>query len=44
MTYTPGGFWKGLSLRNRLAIDHSNPYADYQGTFIDDRLMLQYAF
>lgn len=44
VTYTPGGFWKGLSLRNRLAIDHSNPYAGYQGTFIDDRLMLQYSF
>jgi len=44
VTYTPGGFWKGLSLRNRLAIDHSNPFADYQGTFIDDRLMLQYSF
>lgn len=44
LTYTPGGFWKGLSLRNRLAIDHSNPYAGYQGTFIDDRLMLQYSF
>lgn len=44
VTYTPGGFWKGLSLRNRLAIDHSNPFADYHGTFIDDRLMLQYSF
>ncbi len=44
VTYTPGGFWKGLSLRNRLAVDHSNPYANYHGTFIDDRLMLQYAF
>ncbi|MEY2343234.1 OprD family outer membrane porin [Acidithiobacillus sp. IBUN Pt1247-S3] len=44
VTYTPGCFWKGLSLRNRLAIDHSNPFADYKGTFIDDRLMLQYSF
>ncbi len=44
VTYTPGGFWKGISLRNRLAIDHSNPFADYHGTFIDDRLMLQYSF
>lgn len=44
LTYTPGGFWKGLSLRNRLAVVHSNPYAKYQGTLIDDRLMLQYAF
>lgn len=44
VTYSPGGFWKGLSLRNRLAVDHSNPYADYHGTFIDDRLMLQYVF
>jgi len=44
VTYSPGGFWKGLSLRNRLALDHSNPYGDYHGTFIDDRLMLQYRF
>ncbi len=44
VTYTPGGFWKGISLRDRLAIDHGNPFAGYQGTFIDDRLMLQYSF
>ena len=44
VTYTPGGFWRGISLRNRLAIDHSNPYAGYHGVFIDDRLMLQYTF
>ncbi len=44
VTYSPGGFWKGLSLRNRLALDHSNPYGGYHGTFIDDRLMLQYSF
>jgi hypothetical protein len=44
VTYKPGCFWKGLSLRNRLAIDHSNPFANYHGTFIDDRLMLQYSF
>ncbi|EGQ62056.1 hypothetical protein GGI1_10560, partial [Acidithiobacillus sp. GGI-221] len=44
VTYSPGGFWKGLSLRNRLALDHSNPYGGYHGTFIDDRLMLQYRF
>ncbi|MBU2755125.1 hypothetical protein HFU84_13220 [Acidithiobacillus sp. CV18-2] len=44
VTYTPGGFWKGLSLRNLLAIDHSNPFANYHGTFVDDRLMLQYSF
>ena len=44
VTYTPQGFWKGLSLRNRLAVDHSNPLAGYKGTLIDDRLMLQYSF
>jgi len=44
VTYRPSGFWKGLSLRNRLAVDHANPFAGNKGTFIDDRVMLQYSF
>lgn len=44
VTYTPGEFLEGLSVRDRLAIDHTNPFANYHGTFVDERLMLQYSF
>lgn len=44
VTYTPGHFLKGLSIRDRVAVDHNDPFAGYHGTFIDDRLMLQYTF
>lgn len=44
ITYFPGKSFKGLSIRNRLQVDHGNPFSNYRGTFYDDRLMIQYKF
>ncbi len=44
--YSLGGYWKGLTLRDRLAIDngfHSIGNTP-TGTLIDNRIMLQYTF
>lgn len=41
--YALNGLLKGLSVHNRLAIVRNDPFNDYHGTFIDDRLMFQYA-
>lgn len=46
VAYTPGGFFEGLSLRNRLGIDHGFHTVTNAstGTFIDERVMIQYSF
>jgi outer membrane porin, OprD family. len=46
VTYLPGHFFKGLSLRNRLSIDHGfrNVANVPSGTFYDERVMIQYSF
>lgn len=49
ITYFPRGWIKGLSVRNRLSVNHGTPLAvsnDYfpSGTFYDERFMMQYSF
>lgn len=49
ITYFPSGWIKGLSVRNRLSVNHGAPPAtsnDYfpAGTFYDERFMVQYSF
>lgn len=42
IAYHLGGSLKGLTVRNRLGIEHGNP--QWGNTYVDERIMLQYAF
>ena len=42
VAYHLSGKYKGLTVRNRLGIEHGNPA--WGNTYVDERVMLQYAF
>lgn len=42
IAYHPGGTFASLTIRDRLGIEHGNP--NWGGSYLDNRIMLQYSF